>query len=161
MRTLLPLSPFVGTSDLTLEKLWYQIIARSVDLGEFVLGLAASASLQACFNERRGGVADGVEEDSEGAGFLVVVGEAEGEGEGESLRLGPFTCPGATSSMGLATLVSGASLNACRCCLEVGSMQALGLMTGKLGRSAEAWICVVSELGDGAKAGESPFRTPN
>lgn len=158
MLTVLPLSPFVGAADLTLEKLWYQIIARSVDLGEFVLGLGASASLQTCLNERHGDAACGGEKGLEGDGCLVVIGQ--GEGKGEALRLGPFTRPVAGSSMDVAKLVSGASLNACRCCLEVGSRETLGLMTGKLGRSAGAWIDVVGELGDGAKAGESCYRLP-
>lgn len=160
MLTVLPLSPFVGAADLTLEKLWYQVIARSVDLGEFMLGLGASASLQTCLNERHGGAALGSEEHPEGAACLVVGGEGEGKHKGGALRLGPFTRPAPGSSMDVAKLVSGASLNACRCCLEVGSMGALALMTGRLGRSAGAWIDLVSELGDVTKAGESCYRTP-
>ena len=102
-------------------------------------------------------MAGGSVQHPEGAGCLVAVGE--GEGKGEALRLGPFTRPVAGSSMDVAKLVSGASLNACRCCLEVGSREALGLMTGRLGRSAGAWIDLVCELGDRVKAGESCYRT--
>lgn len=155
MLTVMSLSPFAGVADLKLEKLWYQIIARSVDLGEFMLGLSASASLQTCLSERHGDATRGGEDYPEGARCLVVVGQ--GEAKGSALRLGPFMRPAAGTSMDVAKLVSGASLNACRCCLEVGSREALGLMTGKLGRSAGAWIDLVSELGDGTRAGESCY----
>lgn len=153
MHILLPLSPFAGGGDLTMEKLWYQIIARSVDLREFTLGLRASASLQLCLGERYGDVAIGTGGDSDGAVCLTL--PKGGEAAAELLRLRPFgPLAGAGGSLDVAKVVSGASLNACRCCLEVGSRETLRLMAGELGRSAGVWIDTICELGDGAKAGE-------
>ncbi|CAM9399554.1 unnamed protein product, partial [Discosporangium mesarthrocarpum] len=48
LHILLSLSSHVGVSDLTMEKLWYQALARSIDLGEYRLGLMAAACLQRC-----------------------------------------------------------------------------------------------------------------
>lgn len=77
-----------------------------------------------------------------------------GEGGGDDLRLCAFTLPRKDFSLDVAKLVSGASLNACRCCLEVASKEALCLMVGELGSSAGVWINRVSELGEATKAGE-------
>lgn len=147
---LLPLVPFGRAADLAVEKLWYHAIARSVDLGQFTLGLRASASFQACLSERHREATRHAEGDPDAAEYLVLAEEVDGG----SLRLRSFARPGASSSLDLATLVSGASLNTCRCCLEVGSRQALGLLVAELGRSAGVWIDRVSELGQTAKAGE-------
>ena len=151
-RTLLPLSSFIVAADLTMERLWYKVASRCVELGDYALGLRAAACLQACLDQRRGddlaGGAGGVEN---GDGCSVALGP---DGEEGALRLRSFVPPGASSSVALAKLVSGASLNACRCCLEVGTRDTLRLMTGELGRSAGGWIDRVSELGDAATAGE-------
>lgn len=77
-----------------------------------------------------------------------------GENGGEMLRLSSFEQPSAKDSLDVAKLVSGASLNTCRCCLEVGSKEALVLTVEELGRSASAWIDSVGQLGERAKAGE-------
>lgn len=151
-RTLLPLSSFIVAADLTMERLWYKVASRSVELGDFDLGLRASACLQACLDQRKGDdLTSGVGGAEDGASCSVVLAS---EREEEALRLRPFAPPGPTSSVALAKLVSGASLNACRCCLEVGTTETLRLMTGELGRGAGRWIDRVSELGDGATAGE-------
>lgn len=151
-RALLPLSSFIVAADLTMERLWYKVASRSVELADFALGLRASACLQVCLDQREGDdlakPARGVDN---GAGCSVVV---DSEGEGEAVRLRSFAPPGASSSVALAKLVSGASLNACRCCLEVGTRETLRLMVGELGGSAGRWIDRVSELGDDATAGE-------
>lgn len=151
-RTLLPLLYFIVAADLTMERLWYKVASRSVVLADYALGLRASACLQTCLDQRKGddlAKRDGGVEN--GASSSVVL---DSEGEEEALRLRSFAPPGASSSVALAKLVSGASLNACRCCLEVGTRETLRLMTGELGRSAGGWIDRVSELGDGATAGE-------
>lgn len=148
-RTLLPLSPFIVAADLTMERLWYKVASRSVELGDFALGLRASACLQLCLDQRNGDeLAKAVQSGADCA--LVLVSE----GEQDDLRLRSFAPPGVTPPMALAKLVSGAGLNACRCCLEVGSREALSLMTEELSLSAGRWIDRVSELGDGATAGE-------
>lgn len=141
-------------ADLTMERLWYKVASRSVELGDFALGLRASACLQLCLDQRKGdeltsGVG-GVENGANSCSIVVLASECEGE----ALRLRSFAPPGSSSSVPLAKLVSGASLNACRCCLEVGTRETLKLMTGELGRGAGRWIDRVSELGDGATAGE-------
>ncbi len=156
-RALLPLSPFIVAADLTMERLWYKVASRSVELGDFPLGLRASACLQMCLDQRKGedlasGSAAGDTDDG-GVEDLRSL-ELGSKDQGEGLRLRSFGRPGAKSSIALAKLVSGASLNACRCCLEVGSREALRLMVGELGRGAGGWIDRVSELGDGATAGE-------
>lgn len=157
-RTLLPLSSFIVAADLTMERLWYKVTSRSVELGDFALGLRASACLQVCLGQREGGgggdrLADGARDIDNGASCSVVLA-SEGGGEDEALRLRSFAPPGASRSVALAKLVSGASLNACRCCLEVGTAETLRLMTGGLGRGAGRWIDRVGELGDDATAGE-------
>eukprot|EP00903_Cladosiphon_okamuranus_P012531 g11734.t1 len=153
---LLPLSSFIVAADLTMERLWYKVASRSVELGDFALGLRASACLQTCLDQRKGDDlavrAGGVED---GASCSIVL-DSGSEGETKTsklqLRLRSFAPPGASSSVALAKLVSGASLNACRCCLEVGTRDTLRLLTGELGRSAGRWIDRVSDLGDGATA---------
>lgn len=152
-RTLLPLSSRIVAADLTMERLWYKVVSRSVELGHFTLGLHASACLQMCLDQREGDelTTGGIGGAENGASCSIVLAS---EGEEEALRLRSFPRPGASSSMALAKLVSGASLNACRCCLEVGTRDTLGLMTGELGRGAGGWIDRVSELGDDATAGE-------
>lgn len=141
-------------ADLTMERLWYKVASRSVELGDYALGLRASACLQTCLDQRTGDdLADGAGSVESGAGCSVVL-DSEGKGEVEALRLRSFAPPGTSSLVALAKLVSGASLNACRCCLEVGTRDTLRLMTGELGRSAAGWIDRVGELGDGATAGE-------
>ncbi|CAM9350003.1 unnamed protein product [Ectocarpus sp. 13 AM-2016] len=151
-RSLLPLSPFISAADLTMEKLWYKVASRSVELGDFLLGLRASACLQMCLDQRKGddfairGGGDGGKDKADCC--LLIVSKADGE----DLRLRSFRSPGASGSMALAKLVSGACLNACRCCLEVASIGALRLLAGELGRSAGRWIDRVSELGDDAIA---------
>lgn len=129
-----------------MERLWYKVASRSVELGDFALGLRASACLQLCLDQRKGG--DLVQGGAECS--LVLASE----GEEDDLRLRSFAPPGATTPIALAKLVSGASLNACRCCLEVGSREALWLMAEELSLGAGRWIDRVSELGDGATAGE-------
>lgn len=151
-RTLLPLSSFIVAADLTMERLWYKVASRSVELGDFELGLRASACLQMCLDRRKGDdLANGARRVEDEASCSVVL---DSDGEGEALRLRSFAPPGASSSVALAKLVSGASLNACRCCLEVGTRETLRLLTGQLGRDVGRWIDRVSELGDGATAGE-------
>ncbi|CAM9553518.1 unnamed protein product [Ectocarpus sp. 6 AP-2014] len=151
-RSLLPLSPFISAADLTMERLWYKVASRSVELGDFLLGLRASACLQTCLDQRKGddfamrGGGDGGKDKADCC--LVIVSKADGE----DLRLRSFRSPGASGSMALAKLVSGACLNACRCCLEVASIGTLRLLAGELGRSAGRWIDRVSELGDDATA---------
>lgn len=148
-RTLLPLSPFIVATDLTMERLWYKVASRSVELGDFALGLRASACLQMCLDRRKGDdVAKGVES---GVDCALVLVSQSGE---DHLQLRSFAPPGATTPMALAKLISGANLNACRCCLEVGSREALRLMTGELSLGAGRWMDRVSELGDGTTAGE-------
>ncbi|CAM9203574.1 unnamed protein product [Ectocarpus fasciculatus] len=151
-RSLLPLSPFISAADLTMERLWYKVASRSVELGDFVLGLRASACLQTCLDQRKGDDlairGGGVGGEDKADCFLVIASKANGE----DLRLRPFRSPGASGSMALAKLVSGACLNSCRCCLEVASTEALRLLAGELGRSAGRWIDRVSELGDDATA---------
>lgn len=138
-----------------MERLWYKVASRSVELGDFVLGLRASACLQTCLDQRKGddlairGRGDGGKDKDKPDCCLVIVSKADGE----DLRLRSFRLPGASGSMALAKLVSGACLNACRCCLEVASIGALRLLAGELGRSAGRWIDRVSELGDDATAG--------
>lgn len=132
-----------------MERLWYKVASRSVELGDFALGLRASACLQMCLGRRNGDdLAKGIRSGADCA--LVLVSD----GEEDDLRLRSFAPPGVTPPMALAKLVSGAGLNACRCCLEVGSREALTLMTEELSLSAGLWIDRVSELGDGATAGE-------
>lgn len=165
MQVLLPLSPYAGVADLAMEKLCYQAIARSVDLGDFVLGLRAAALLQTYLRqrERRGPGAkipiSATDSADSAAGAprvgLGLVVELPAENGGDSLRLRSFEEPCGTDSLDVAKLVSGASLNTCRCCLEVGSKEALGLTVEGLGCSASAWIDRVGELGETAKAGES------
>lgn len=170
LQALLALSPFAGVADLAMEKLCYQAIARGVDLGEFGLGLRAAAFLQMCLRQRDSGTpgattprndgtpsAAGSATDGPHAQLYLTLDEGEG---GSRLRLCSFAPPGtnANESVDVAKLVSGASLNACRCCLEVGSREALGLMVGALGRSAGVWIKRVGELGEAAKAGEYGWR---
>ncbi|CAM9232965.1 unnamed protein product [Hapterophycus canaliculatus] len=150
-RTLLRLSPFIAAADLTMERLWYKVVSRSVELGDFERGLHASVFLQMCLARREGGelIARAGEAQDKAECCLVLVA---GDGDEEGLRLRPFASPGASSSMALAKLVSGASLNACRCCLEFSSREALRLMVGELGRVAGRWIERVGELGDDATA---------
>ncbi|CAM9140010.1 unnamed protein product [Scytosiphon promiscuus] len=150
-RTLLPLSPFIAAADLTMERLWYKVVSRSVELRDFKRGLHASAFLQICLDRReeddlivRGGRSQ--EQDEEEADSCLLLGSADGD-EVE-VRLRAFASPGASGSMALAKLMGGASLNACRCCLEVGSREALRLMVGELGRVAGRWVERVGELGD-------------
>lgn len=149
VQTLTPLLPFIGAADLFIEKLWYQVIARSVDLGDFALGLRASASLQACLNDNEGHVTCRTGGGYDGDGWLMLPSESEGD----DLRLGPFAPPETSASLEVARIVSGASLNACRCCLELGSSGSLRLMMQGLGCSAGKWIGRVCDLGDAAKAG--------
>lgn len=139
-----------------MERLWYKVVSRSVELGDFERGLCASAFLQLCLDRREGddliATVGGAEDQADCCVVLVPAG-----GNEEELRLRPFASPGASGSMALAKLVSGASLNACRCCLEVGSREALKLMVGELGRVAGRWIERVGELGDDATAGECTY----
>ncbi|CAM9399629.1 unnamed protein product, partial [Discosporangium mesarthrocarpum] len=75
------------------------------------------------------------------------------EGAGDTVEtVGVFHPPGRGCSLELAKLVSGASLNACRCCLELGSRDSLQLALGRLSGCSVAWINLVAELGEGAKA---------
>eukprot|EP00752_Nemacystus_decipiens_P006406 g5770.t1 len=149
-RALLPLSHFIVAADLTMERLWYKVASRSVELGDYELGLCASACLQTCLDQRNGGdLMNGAGGVGGEAGCSVGVGS---EGEEGGLRLSSFAPPGASCSVALAKLMSGASLNACRCCLEVGTRDTLRLMTGELSRSASGWIDRVGELGDDATA---------
>ncbi|CAM9094265.1 unnamed protein product [Ectocarpus sp. 4 AP-2014] len=151
-RSLLPLSPFISAADLTMERLWYKVASRSVELGDFLLGLRASACLQTCLDQRKGddlAIRGGGDRGKNKADCCVVI---VSKADGEDLRLRSFRSPGASGSMALAKLVSGACLNACRCCLEVGSIGALRLLAGELGRSAGRWIDRVTELGDDATA---------
>lgn len=162
VQVLLPLSPYAGVADLAMEKLCYQAIARGVDLGDFVLGLRAAALLQTYLRQReRRALATNIPisaaDSAAGAprvGLGLVV-ELRGENGGEPLRLCSFEEPRGTDSLEVAKLVSGATLNTCRCCLEVGSKETLGLTVEGLGRSASAWVDRVGELGETAKAGKS------
>lgn len=132
-----------------MERLWYKVASRSVEVGDFALGLRASACLQMCLDQRQGDdLGTRVQSGADGALLLVS------EGGEDELWLRSFAPPGATTPMALAKLVSGASLNACRCCLEVGSREALVLMTKELSLGAGRWIDTVSELGDIATAGK-------
>lgn len=136
-----------------MERLWYKVASRSVELGDFLLGLRASACLQTCLDQRKGddlAIRGGGDGGKDKAGCCLVIAS---KADGEDLRLRSFRSPGASGSMALAKLVSGACLNACRCCLEVASIGALRLLVGELGRSAGRWIDRVSELGDDATAG--------
>lgn len=150
MHTLLPLYSLAGAADLVMEKLWYQAIARCVDLGEFSLGLRATASLQICLNKRHIYADCGETSSSDG---LECWPTFENSG-GDRLLLHPFPRPARNSPLDLATLVSGASLNVCRCCLEVGSKETLLFVTGELGRSSWMWIDRVCGLGESDKAGK-------
>lgn len=152
IHALTALSPYGGAGELTTAKLWYQAIVRSVDLKEFTLGLRAAAYLQACLDKYYGGApsADKVAGDRDESTCLTLVGE----GGDDELHLCAFTLPLADCSLDVAKLVSGASLNACRCCLGVASKDALCLMVGELGSSAGVWVDRVSGLGEAAKAGE-------
>lgn len=166
LETALALSPFVVAHDLVMEKLCYQAIARSIDHGAFAVGLRAAAFLQMILLRRPDGDSRGAEEEDrsaieEGAaardsGSCLCLDPGDGTGFGGALQLGPFAPPKASRSYSLevAKLVSGASLNTCRCCLELGSVEAWRLMLGELGRSAALWIERVSELGEVGKAGE-------
>ena len=149
---MLPLYSFAGAADLAMEKLWYQAIARCVDLDDFLLGIRATASLQICLNKRwsHGYTSDGATRCLEGVQCCPAFEGAEDDG----LILRSFPPPAGNSQLDVALLVSGASLNACRCCLEVGSKEALLLVTGELGRSAGMWVDRVSELGQSAKSGK-------
>lgn len=166
LRALLPLFPFVKTAELAMEKLVYQAIARSVDLGAFSLGLRAAAFLQTLLRQRSRdstGIALGRVSHRAEAGAVkldgdtcfVLVGEDD-ESVRSTLYLRSFEHPDTTGcdSLEIAKLVSGACLNTCRCCLEVGRVEVLELMVGELGRSAGIWINKVSELGEVTKAGE-------
>lgn len=152
MRTLLPLNSFIGAGDLAVEKIWYQIVARSVDLGEYTLGLRASASLQMCNKQLQANLPGGSGGKPSETKYLEL--EKEDKDASGTLRLLAFAPPGTSASLDIAKLVSGASLNACRCCLEVGTREALRLLTGELGGSAGMWVERVKELGDSAKAGK-------
>lgn len=145
-----------------MEKLCYQAIARCVDVGDFVLGLRAAALLQTCLRQREGGMPGttaskviSAAADAAGSPHVEPFLALHGENGGEALRLCSFERPSVKDSVDVAKLVSGGSLNTCRCCLEVGSKEALALTVEGLGRSASAWIDRVSQLGEGAKAGES------
>lgn len=137
-----------------MEKLSYQAIARSVDLGEFSLGLHAAAYLQTSLHQFKGDAAY-VDADTREDSCLSL-GGMDGKSDCSVLRLRSFAPPNVSrgDSLELAKLISGASLNTCRCALEVGSMEALGLIVGSLGHSAGKWINRVSHHGEVAKAGE-------
>lgn len=162
-QTLLPLSKFAGTAALVIEKLCYQAVARSVDLSEFFVGLRAAALLQTCLRQHGGGTAGTAvipslcpTDSAAGGPHSELFLSLDGGGIGDDWsRLYSFDAPGAEDSVEVAKLVSGASLNTCRCCLEVGSKEALELIGGGLGRSAGLWIDRVGELGEASKAGES------
>lgn len=149
-RTLVHLSPFIAAADLTMERLWYKVVSRSVELRDFERGLYASAFLQMCLDRREGD--DLIRKVGDRADCCLVLVPTGGQEEEVHLR--PFASPGSSGSMALAKLVAGASLNACRCCLEVGSREALRMMVGELGRVAGRWIERVGKLGDDATAGE-------
>lgn len=154
MDALVQLSDFLGAAPLVIEKLWYQAIARSVELGEYTLGLRASASLQNCLDTSGVHAIRGAKHEVHDPECAIL----RGSDEDDDILLRAFAPPRVGTSLETAKLVTGASLNTCRCCLEVGSRDALLLVTGELGHSAALWIGLVSERGDTTKAGELPLK---